>query len=169
MRKIKYFPGRSWFGVRGLYVFVRPCVPWCVWSVLQHVLPAVPSPQSAAGYFFWLTSIGENPRKIAKTDMDIQRPNFPFLSSKSDSARKNKGAHQIMPIFRGLYKVLFSKTSGAKVLIECSKTVHSPYKMASWRVIFLSGALRTVGAKGREKVGGIGVRAFRASCGLGGG
>ena len=169
MRKIKYFPGRSWFGVRGLYVFVRPCVPWCVWSVLQHVLPAVPSPQSAAGYFFWLTSIGENPRKIAKTDMDIQRPNFPFLSSKSDSARKNKGAHQIMPIFRALYKCLFSKTSGAEVLIEYSETANFPYKSASCRVIFLSGALRTVGAKGREKVGGIGVRAFRASCGPGGG
>ena len=131
--------------------------------------PQFPPPRARLVIFFWLTSIGENPRKIAKTDMDIQRPNFPFLSSKSDSARKNKGAHQIMPIFRGLYKVLFSKTSGAKVLIECSKTVHFPYKMASWRVIFLSGALRTVGAKGREKVGGIGVRAFRASCGLGGG
>ena len=74
-----------------------------------------------------------------------------------------------MPIFRALYKGLFGKPSGAEVLIEYSETAHFLYKSAPWRVIFLSGPLRTVGAKGGEKFWGNGVRAFRASCGLGGG
>ena len=72
-----------------------------------------------------------------------------------------------MPIFRALNRGLFAKTRGAGFLIEYPETANFPYKSASWRVSFLSGALRTVGAKGGEKPGEIGVRAFRASCGLG--
>ena len=79
MRKMKYFLSRSWFGVRDLSIFVRPCVPWCVWSVLQHVLPAIPSPQSAAGYFFWLTSIWGKPSKNRKNRYGYPEAEIPIF------------------------------------------------------------------------------------------
>ena len=59
-----------------------------------------------------------------------------------------------MPIFRALYKGLFDKTSGAEVLIKYSETANFLYESVSWRVIFLSAPLRTVGEKGGEKVWG---------------